>query len=111
MLKTLAFCLAFWIGSAQAESWTSEDKGLHFVGSATLAVLITSTTESHRLGFWSVVALGVIKEAVDRGRPNGDASAMDLAAGVAGAYLGSQAGGWLIRRRGDSTALSYAIQF
>lgn len=116
MLKTIAlrltFCLAFFAGTpALADNWSGEDKGLHFAGSATLAVVITAATENPWTGFWSAVAVGVTKEIVDSRRSGGQASGRDLVADVAGAYLGSQAGRWLISRRGDTTAVVFAVRF
>ncbi len=115
MLKTVIrialFCLALWSGSVLAQSSSGEDKALHFAGSATLAVVITAASEDPVIGFWSAVAVGLAKELVDRRRAGGDASGRDLAADVAGAFLGAQAGRWLITRRGETTAFVYALQF
>lgn len=111
MLKIVFICLALWSGSAWSESWTGEDKALHFAGSATLATVVTVVSASPQVGFWSAVAVGVTKELIDRRRPGGDASLRDLAADVAGAYLGSQAGRWMLYRQGETTTLVLAFKF
>ena len=111
MLKIITLCLALWAHTAHAEAWSGEDKEIHFIGSATVAVVITAATESPWTGFWSAVAVGVAKELVDQRRPDGKASGRDLVADVAGAYLGSQAGRWIISRRWETTAVVFSHRF
>lgn len=94
-----------------ADSWTGRDKALHFEGSAALATAITAVSEDPALGFWGAVAVGTAKEIVDHRRRRGDASARDLVADVAGAYLGAQLGRWAIHRRSDTTAVVFAWRF
>ncbi len=112
MLKILLYCLtawsASWSGNALAQS---EDKALHLVGSATLAAVVTVASESPVIGFWSAFAVGLTKELIDHRRQSGDANMRDLAADAAGAFLGAQAGRWMLYRRGETTALVYARPF
>lgn len=110
MRKIIVLCLALWANFAAAESWSGDDKQIHFLGSAMVAVVVTAATDSPWIGFWSVLALGVTKEVIDQ-RRGGRASGRDLVADVAGAYIGSQAGRLLISRRGDTTAVVYALRF
>lgn len=111
MLKPWLLCLALLAGSAWADSWTGRDKTLHFAGSAALAAALTISSKDPPFAFWSTVAVGAAKELVDLHRRRGDASARDLVADVAGAYLGTQAGRWLIYRRGPTTHVVLAWSY
>ena len=87
-----------------ADSWTGSDKVLHFAGSAGIALLVTDISRDPSVGFWSSVAVGAAKEWVDK-RTGGDASVRDLVVDVAGAYLGSETGRWMLYRNKQTTTV------
>jgi uncharacterized protein YfiM (DUF2279 family) len=93
-----------------ADSWTGNDKVLHFAGSAGIALLVTNISRDPSVGFWSSVAVGAAKELVDQ-RKGGDASLRDLVVDVAGAYLGSETGRWMLYRNRQTTTLVASWRF
>ena len=93
-----------------ADSWTGSDKVLHFAGSAGIALLVTDISRDPSVGFWSSVAVGAAKEWVDK-RTGGDASVRDLVMDVAGAYLGSETGRWMLYRNKQTTTIVASWHF
>ena len=93
-----------------ADSWTGSDKVLHFAGSAGIALVVTHIRRDPWVGFWSSVAVGATKELVDK-RTGGDASVRDLVVDVAGAYLGSETGRWMLYRNRQTTTLVASWHF
>ena len=89
------------------DRWLGHDKAQHFVGSAALAAGVTAVTRSELTGFAVSVSLGLAKEAFDSRHPGRHcASLRDLAADVAGAYVGAKGSGWVILpQRGGFTFL------
>ena len=97
-------------GSACAQdSWTGRDKLQHVAGSAAIAAAVTVVTSSERAGFWTAVAVGAAKEAYDaQHRDRHNPSIKDFGADVAGAYLGSKFGAYIVVRR---NSISVTKQF
>jgi uncharacterized protein YfiM (DUF2279 family) len=101
----LAALLTISFGVA-AEDWTGPDKQLHFAAGAAIAGAITFATRSPTTGFWVGTAAGLAKELYDStGR--GHTSAKDFAVTALGAYIGSQAAGWVITPR----SITYSVSF
>ena len=93
-----------------ADSWTGNDKVLHLASSAGIALVVTHISRDPSVGFWSSVATGAAKELVDK-RTGGDASMRDLVVDMAGAYLGSETGRWVLYRNRQTTTLVASWQF
>jgi uncharacterized protein YfiM (DUF2279 family) len=96
---------------ALADSWTGQDKLSHFSGSLLISTVVSVATESESLGFWSAVAVGGAKELWDRNHTGHVASIKDFAWDVAGAYVGSKFGGWMVTRTNGSTVVSFSQKF
>lgn len=94
-----------------ADDWWGQDKAWHFAGTAALSSALTLSSRNPELGFWSGVAVGAAKEVWDLRHAGHDASVKDFAWSAAGAYVGSQGGGWMIRRSGGQTVLAYSWKF
>ncbi|MEN9885579.1 MAG: putative periplasmic lipoprotein [Pseudomonadota bacterium] len=101
--KTIAAAAVLLAGAVHADSFTGPDKAKHLAGSAAIAAAVTLATESERAGFWASVAIGAAKEIADSRSPRHTASLKDLAADVAGAYIGSKAGAYIVIRRNQIT--------
>ena len=97
--------LLLWAGDARAQdSWTGKDKLQHAAGSAAIAAAVTVATSSERAGFWTAVAVGAAKEVYDMNhRDRHTPSWRDLGADVAGAYVGSKFGTYIVVRRNSIT--------
>lgn len=109
-----SIALAATIGSAHADAdeWTGNDKALHFAGSAFIAAAVTAATQNERIGFWSSVAVGVVKEVYDYDHPSTNtASLKDLTWDVLGAYMGARLAGWSIRQSHGETVISFSRLF
>ena len=102
--------LLLWSGDARAQdSWTGKDKLQHAAGSAAIAAAVTVATSSERAGFWTSVAVGAAKEVYDtQHRDRHTPSLKDFGADVAGAYLGSKLGAYIVVRR---NSISVTKQF
>ncbi len=97
---------------AWADDWLGQDKAQHLLASAAFSTAVTVATARPDIGFWTGVAAGALKEVWDRNRSaSHEASGRDFLWSVAGAYVGSQGGGWLLRRSGGETVLAYAWRF
>ncbi len=93
ILTLIALTLACSAASA-ADEWASRDKLQHAALSAGIAAAATAVTKDERIGFAAAVAVGVAKELYDASnRDKHTPSWKDLAADVAGAYVGAKLGG------------------
>ncbi len=110
-LNAIALGMSLSVAPAMAaDKWTGNDKVLHFTSSAGIALLVTHVSRDPSVGFWSSVAVGAAKELLDQ-RTGGDASMRDLVVDVAGAYLGSETGHWMLYRNRQTTTLVASWRF
>jgi len=92
ILVTFALCAVAHL--AQADNWTGKDKSEHFVLSAALSASVTAATKNEWAGVGAALIVGIAKEAYDdRHRDRHTPSFKDLAAGLAGGYVGTKLGG------------------
>jgi len=89
-----------------------KDKAEHLAASAAIAAAVGTATKNPELGFWVSFGAGVLKEAYDaKHRDKHCPSAADLAYDAAGAWLGMQAAGWMIRPSADGLSITYSTTF
>jgi putative lipoprotein len=79
-----------------ADEWTGEDKQLHFAVSAVLGVAAYSQTHERATAFGWAMLPGILKEVADSQQESNQFSGKDLAWDAAGAFVGVQAGHWMI---------------
>ncbi|OQX10946.1 MAG: hypothetical protein BWK73_18925 [Thiothrix lacustris] len=79
-----------------ADEWTGNDKSLHFGVSAVLGVAAYSQTHDRTQAFAWAIAPGVLKEVLDSQEEGNRFSTKDLAWDALGAFVGVQAGHWMI---------------
>lgn len=96
---------------SQADEWSGRDKASHFVATAALSAVLTASSKRPAVGFWTGVAAGAAKEVWDKRHPDHQASGKDFVWSVAGAYVGTQGGRWLLKRSEGQTILAYAWTF
>ena len=79
-----------------ADEWTGKDKSLHFGVSAALGVAAYAQTHDRTKAFAWAIAPGVLKEIADSQSDGNQFSSKDLAWDALGAFVGVQAGHWVI---------------
>lgn len=107
-LTALALFAGFLAPACAQDSWTGEDKKTHFAVSLAFGFVGGRAYPDEPLkGFAVGIAPGVIKEILDS-RPGGSGFSMkDLAWDALGAALGSQFGGWTVRKYGIAYQTSF----
>lgn len=96
---------------AQSDEWTGKDKVKHAGISAAIAAAATAATDSELIGFGISSAVGFAKEVYDMQHKNKHtASFKDLAADLAGAYVGAKMGGLIISPRKDGFTLTLRME-
>jgi uncharacterized protein YfiM (DUF2279 family) len=92
-MKRLLAISALLASSAHADSWTGQDKTLHFVGGAAIGASVTIATGNERMGMLAGAGVGLVKEIYDsRHRDRHTPSGKDFAVTVLGAVVGSYTG-------------------
>ncbi|SEA98437.1 putative lipoprotein [Thiothrix caldifontis] len=81
---------------SHADEWMSKDKSVHFSVSAALGVAAYSQTHNRTKAFAWAIAPGVLKEIIDSQDEGKQFSGKDLAWDAVGAFVGVQAGHWII---------------
>lgn len=108
MKKLLTLLLLVCSLQAHADSWTGEDKKLHFGAGFVISSLVTLHTKDPWEGFkWGVIA-GATKEAVDA-TGVGEVSAKDFAVTALGSAIGAYTGGLIVSRSQGTTTIAYNI--
>ena len=79
-----------------ADEWTGKDKSLHFGVSAALGVAAYAQTHDRTKAFAWAIAPGILKEIADSQSDGNQFSSKDLAWDALGAFVGVQAGHWVI---------------
>jgi putative lipoprotein len=79
-----------------ADAWTGKDKSLHFGVSAALGIAAYTQTHDRTQAFAWAIAPGIVKEIVDSQSAGNQFSSKDLAWDALGAFVGAQAGHWVI---------------
>ena len=104
-LTTLLACT-----TVHADEWTGEDKKLHAIGGAAIALAMTAQTGSSLTGFAWGCGAGVAKEVFDS-TGQGQVSGKDLIVTCAGAAVGAGAGRFFITKIDGGIKLSFAARF
>lgn len=92
---------------AQADSWTGEDKYLHFTISAGLGAAAYTQTHNRSKAFAWAMLPGVLKEIADSQTDGNNFSGKDLAWDALGAFSGVQASHWYF----SANRLTYVHHF
>lgn len=85
--------------AVRAESWSGQDKELHFAGGAAVSSAVTAATGSESAGLMAGVGVGIAKELADAASRRGTPSWKDAIATALGAYVGTKTTGLLIGPR------------
>lgn len=108
MKKLLTLLLLVCSLQAHADSWTGEDKKLHFGAGFVISSLVTLHTKDPWEGFkWGVIA-GAVKEGLDA-TGAGEVSGKDFAITVLGSAIGAYTGGLIVSRNQGTTTIAYNI--
>ena len=101
--------LLFFSNSSMAagDEWTGGDKTAHFGISAAMGLAAYSYTEDKTTAFGMAMVPGIIKEVADSQKEGGRFSEKDLAWDALGAFVGVQAGGWMMDSKGVSWGTSF----
>ena len=108
-------CVAWVVFSASAkaqDSWTGEDKKMHFLVSASFGVAAGAHwPEDKWKAFGAAMVPGVVKELIDAGEPGNKFSGKDLVWDAIGAAFGVNLGSWMVRRDNGVTMVMYRSEF
>jgi len=92
-MKTPALLLLLIATGAHADSWTGQDKTLHFAAGAAIGAAVTIATGDERMGMLAGAGVGLVKEIYDsRHRDRHTPSTKDFAVTALGAVVGSYTG-------------------